>query len=301
MGLCGEGHVVERDSRFKVFALKNRQPGRIRSRFRTLQCIVSADVLIIDEISMLSAKLFEQLGAICSIKDPSRLFGGIQIIVSGDFFQLAPVPNKEYKDEGAMCFTSPLFEKVLPHKVVLTEVVRQDNECFIKAIHEVSKGTVSPETISFIKKLERPFPVGPDSSVVLFANNDLVNIYNRREILKCPGQIREFVSEDSGDIRVLIKSNAPPRLWLKEGCPVILIRNLSKTLVNGLQGKVVDFEEGCPVVHFPSISCTTKLEKVSFTVFNPDKNMTIATRVQVPLKLAYAITIHKAQGMTLDR
>jgi ATP-dependent DNA helicase PIF1 len=183
--------------------------------------------------------------------------------VSGDFLQLAPVPNRNYNDEGAMCFTCPLFEKVLPHKVVLNRVVRQDNERFINVIHEVSKGIVSPESISYIKTLDRPLPIG--NEVMLFSNNDLVNVYNRRQILNGPGVIREFVSEDSGDVRMLIKSTAPPRLWLKEGCPVILIRNLNNKLVNGLRGKVVDFEDTSPIVHFPSINCTTKVEKVSFS------------------------------------
>ncbi|XP_053395637.1 uncharacterized protein LOC128555878 [Mercenaria mercenaria] len=91
----------------------------------TLERIRQTEVLIIDEISMLSRSMFEQVAEICSIKNPDFLFGGMQVIVAGNFYQLPPVPNRLYSDNGEMCFESRTFQKVLQHKVTLEEIVRQ--------------------------------------------------------------------------------------------------------------------------------------------------------------------------------
>ncbi|KAL3881826.1 hypothetical protein ACJMK2_028218 [Sinanodonta woodiana] len=121
------------------------------------QNILKADSLIIDEISMLSLKHFEQIEYVCkTIKHKDLYFGGIQVIASGDFFQLPPVPDPLTTDSGEYCFKSNIFAMVFGHKIVLDEVIRQDELDFIKAINDVSKGDIPEDTKNLILRLQRP-------------------------------------------------------------------------------------------------------------------------------------------------
>lgn len=231
----------------------------------TRQRIKSTDVLIIDEASMMSKKIFETLIEVCSIRKPASLCSSMQLILSGDFLQLPPVANSLYNDEGRYCFESSLFSKIIPHRVILTDVIRQSDSHLIKAIHEISNGNVSQETNNFILSLDRNLSHELDEGVKLFSTNDLVNNYNRQAILKFRGDLFEFQSEDTGQYKYLESIVAPKILWAKIGCPVILLRNLSDKLVNGLKGYVVDITPEGPVVQFPTIGITTQLNHVSFS------------------------------------
>ncbi|KAL3891280.1 hypothetical protein ACJMK2_003544 [Sinanodonta woodiana] len=123
------------------------------------QNILKADSLIIDEISMLSLIHFEQIEYVCrTIKHKDLYFGGIQVIASGEFFQLPPVPNPLTSDSGEYCFKSNIFAMVFGHKIVLDEVIRQDELDFIKAINGVSKGEIPEDTKNLILRLQRPLP-----------------------------------------------------------------------------------------------------------------------------------------------
>ncbi|XP_060582058.1 uncharacterized protein LOC132738566, partial [Ruditapes philippinarum] len=197
------------------------------------------------------------------------------------------------------CFESDVFNQAFPHVTILTEVVRQNERDMIKAIREISIGVVSDETIKLLKELQRPLQ---DETIKLFSTNDLVDDYNRDRILDFPGQIHEKISIDTGDKKYLKEQTAPRNLWLKIGIPVMLIKNLSDQLVNGLRGTVYDIQEdGKVLVEFPNMKEATYIEKVRFEVFDPRKNAVVAVREQYPLKPAYALTIHKSQGMTLER
>ena len=235
----------------------------VSNNAETLSKIKNTDILIIDEVSMLSLKLFEQLHEICSLRDPAQPWGGIQIIVSGDFKQLPPTPNRDYNDNGEFCFKSQLFEKL--HHVTLHQVIRQTDIQLISTIRAVSDGEhITEDVIEYMRQLRRPLS-GDDATVKLFAKNDLVNSYNRQQILKHPGRVHEYRSIDSGDKKKLHTTRAQEILWLKDKAPVILIRNLTNTLVNGLQGEIVHCEEDGPLVHFPSINQTVKVQRTSFS------------------------------------
>jgi len=130
--------------------------------------------------------------------------------------------------------TSRIFDKVFPHKIVLKTIIRQSEIPLIKAIDECAMGNVSPESIAFINNLNRMLPPDTEKTTVLFSTNEQVDDFNRRSIIEHPWQIYEFNSVDPGEN--LHRINVPKVLWLKNGAPVILMRNLTDKLVNRMQG-----------------------------------------------------------------
>ena len=228
--------------------------------------IRNTDVLIIDECSMISERTFDSIKSVCELKHPTKIFGGIQIILSGDFFQLPPVPNKRYNDDGRYCFQSKYFQNVFPHKVTLTENVRQNEHLFVKVLSEMYQGNISESGAMFMNSVKRALPTDCDTdSIKLFSTNLLVDEYNRRCLLKCRGDMYEFKATDSGDTTELKNLTAPSTLWLKFRCPVILLRNLSNTLVNGLRGILIDATDTLLTLNFPTLNKTISIHKEAFT------------------------------------
>ncbi|CAG2229021.1 PIF1 [Mytilus edulis] len=254
-----------------------------------------------DEISMLSAKMFNQIEFICrKIRDSDLYFGGIQIIGSGDFFQLPPVPDLLNQDPGEFCFKSDVFKNVFRHKIVLDKVMRQDEPDFVKAIHDISRGELPTDTHNLLKRLQRPLPPGNDP-IRLFARNFDREVYNASRLLDLEGDLKSFHSLDEGDPTKLRKMSVGQSLHLKINCPVMLVKNLSKNLVNGLQGTVqeINTDNNTVTVNFNGL--ITDIKREMFTVYSSIENKVVASRLQIPLVLSYGATIHKAQGLTLDR
>lgn len=269
--------------------------------------ILTTDCLIIDEISMLSKRLFEQLEYICrKTRKSEKIFGGIQVLGVGDFFQLAPVPDILKDDPGEYCFVSDIFKTYFIHKFVLTDVMRQNQPDFIKAVNDVSRGNLPDDTLNLIKRLSRPLPPG-EEPIHLCARNFDCFIFNACKLMEIEGDDHVFHSVDEGDTNKLERMPVPKTLHLKIGCSILLLKNLSDKLVNGLRGTVVKIDKTNKTVgvnfqnkNFES-TLYTELRKETFTVFSTTDNKVVATRRQLPLCLAFAITIHKSQGLTLSR
>ncbi|XP_021368512.1 ATP-dependent DNA helicase pfh1-like [Mizuhopecten yessoensis] len=132
--------------------------------------------LIIDEISMLSAKIFNMVESVCRlVKKNNQAFGGIQVLVSGDFKQLPPVPNYRLGDEGKYCFESEIFQQTFHHHINLPKVMRQHEEDLIKAVNELCNGSPSAETLQLMKSLDRPLDPGDDhTEIVSFLEQTLM-------------------------------------------------------------------------------------------------------------------------------
>ncbi|WAR10132.1 PIF1-like protein [Mya arenaria] len=247
----------------------------------------NVDILIIDEISMLSKCMFDKLEAVMRhVRGSSQVFGGAQLVVVGDFLQLPPVRNSRYNDPGEFSFQSEVFPL---HRIFLSQVMRQKDEQLIKVVHNLAIGQVDQETTAYVKHLSRPLTLAGRETTRLFSVNILADIYNRDCLMRVNGDVYQFEAIDEGEERHL------------NTLTVMLLRNLSDQLVNGLCGTVVDVREGEVDVHFLTLGKTTTLTRMNFAVFDPASNRNLAVRNQVPLKLCYAITVHKAQGMTLDR
>lgn len=218
------------------------------------------------------------------------------MIVAGDFLQIPPVPNELYSDSGLHAFNSSIWQKCLPHKVCFTEIFRQSEVALVKAVNELEAGYPSDETNALISKLSRPIPIS-DETVFLFGTNFEVNCHNSQQFVGQPGDSHAYTAQDKGDVKLLDKLNVPKILCLKVGCPVILLRNLSPSLVNGSLGTVLKIHKDGPEVQFSREVVT--LHKETFTQFDAKRRCVLAQRDQIPLNLAYSLTTHKSQGMSL--
>lgn len=267
--------------------------------------IRKAAVLAVDEVSMLDADLFCRLDAAFRIvRGKQAPFGGIQMVFFGDFLQLPPVAGR--KGEAHFAFQSPAWEasKIAVHQ--LTTVVRQRDAIFVEALSRVRMGVVD----AFVRQIlaARIGATDPNPKiepVVLECRNVDVDSFNQSRLDALPGTEFSIPSLDSGESRFassLDKSClAPSDLRLKIGAQVMLLKNLDVEggLVNGSIGLVQSIGESSVRVDFGDAGiCEVQRGRWSFC--DGDGNV-LATREQMPLRLAYAITIHKSQGCTLSK
>ena len=224
---------------------------------------------------------------VCRItRNSTKYFGGLQIVCAGDFYQLPPIANDLYQDPGTAAFVSPVWQHSIPHKVILSEVLRQ-NDKTLTAINKIEQGYPST-TNELVYSLSRPLSSSM-KHIALYANNIDVDWHNISEISKLPGPISTYISNDK-----LNKMTVQKTLSLKVNSSVILIKNISSHLVNGLQGTVTKLEINGPTVFFNNKNITVKLHKYLFTIHDSKLNIDTASRIQYPIKLAFAFTIHKA-------
>ena len=251
---------------------------------------------------MISTKILDQLEFVCRhIRNSKSYLGVIQVILVGDFYQLPPVSNELLGDPGNHCFRLPWFDDCFTHKLQLHIIHRQSDLNLIQCINEMERGDASDESVAFLLSLNRPLQ-NERSSMQLFSRNLYVDLFNHNKLQNLPGELKVYTSTDEGSHHYLAKFLTPKNLGLKLGCPVMLVKNLSDMLVNGLRGNVTKLNPDSVDVTFTldSKTVTANIKPAIFTTFDPVEKIIIAKRVQFPLKLAYAITIHKAQGMTLS-
>eukprot|EP00941_MAST-03F_sp_MAST-3F-sp1_P000016 g16.t1 len=301
---------------------------KVRSNRRSNRRWNSCDCLIIDEVSMISASLFDKLEFIArKVRGSNRPFGGIQVILCGDFFQLPPVSNSTY------CFQSKAWNSVVQESVILQQVFRQKDDDFITMLNEIRVGTVSHKTASILDEKVKQSKLNTSKSSTekekavvqptrLYPRNRQVDLINCQQLQQLKTKPYEFNARDSGKASgktQLDKSClAPTRLVLKEKAQVVLLCNLDTKagLVNGARGVVVGFkrkmvedndsytEESvlCPRVKFERHGNQSSLVRL----IEPHEwkveagGTVLARRVQIPLKLAWSLSIHKSQGMTID-
>ena len=165
---------------------------------------------------MFSKRSLDNLNAVCSLRNPTLYFGGIQLVLVGDLVQLLPVPCSRYNEDGAFCFESDIYRKAFPHRIHLEQMHRQTEPQLIKAIEEVSTGFVTTDTCDYIHKFSLPLQdIDNSTPVKLFSTNNQVDDYNHDHILNFPGQLHEFLSNDTGDKKYLKEVMACRKLWLK--------------------------------------------------------------------------------------
>ncbi|XP_029309525.1 ATP-dependent DNA helicase PIF1 [Cottoperca gobio] len=270
-----------------------------------LQHWTSCRHLIIDELSMVEAQFFDKLESVArSVRRSTVPFGGIQLIVCGDFLQLPPVSKG--KEKASFCFQARSWRKVIHVNMELMEVRRQTDQSFISLLQKVRVGRVTEDVTA--KLMESAYHHIEKDGILatrLCTHKDDVELTNENKLQQLPGSVRAFEALDSDPVLVkTIDAHSPVSrlIQLKVGAQVMLTKNLdvARGLVNGARGVVVAFESGkhgLPRVRF--LCGVTEVLKFERWVFKSGGGIHLS-RQQLPLKLAWAISIHKSQGMTLD-
>ena len=276
------------------------------------QRIIKAKILIIDEVSMLHADTLSMVDAVCrEIKQKSAPFGGMQVVLVGDFFQLPPITA--YSQEPAQlgfskkekfAYESGAWTKLNPVTCYITEQYRQDDPEFLSLLSGLRKNVLEPKHLAHIKARQE-FDDAPKNITKLFSHNADVDRVNSDELKKISSRLEIFDMTSFGKANLVesLKKGclSPEKLELKIGASVMFTKNNShKGFVNGTTGTVRGFdkENNCPIVEIHS----GKKIWVEPMDWNMEDNGRILAKVtQVPLRLAWAITVHKSQGMSLDR
>ncbi len=263
-------------------------------------------VLIIDEVSMLHAKTLDMTDQVCrAFKRVDKPFGGLQVILSGDFFQLPPISRSVQIDGDARNFViySEAWKNMKPAVCYLSEQHRQDDQDFMDILNAIRDADLSDLHIENITKRIGAELKGDLIPTKLYTHNADVDTINQRELDILNGQEKAYEMIGTGrDVIVegLKKSClAPTTLRLKEGAEVMFVKNnFEKGYVNGTRGKVQSFlGDSTPVVKLHS----GKTIQVPFETWAIEEEGKVkASIIQYPLRLAWAITIHKSQGMSLD-
>jgi ATP-dependent DNA helicase PIF1 len=290
---------------------------KIKKSFKAKKNWLSMDVLIIDEISMMTPDLLDKLDEIGRgmRKPTSRLpFGGLQIILVGDMCQLPPVNTKE----TSFVFEANIWKEVIRDIVTLKTVHRQTDPVFLKILKEAREGKLSQESIAILetrrnnswKKLE----IKP---TLLFTRRADVDEINLSQLKKCQGPDITFKAKTVySPTAFSIHATEQEKVWavekmdkngayvadltLRVGAQVMLLTNMDVEhgLVNGSRGVIERFCDG------PEPLPMVKFKNGEVIIIQPaswaSEDLEGFNREQIPLRLAYAVTIHKAQGATLD-
>ncbi|TPX59716.1 hypothetical protein PhCBS80983_g02276 [Powellomyces hirtus] len=284
-----------------AITLARRVMGNKRSLMRWRKC----KVLIVDEISMVEGDFFDKLNEMGQILRNIKLpFGGIQLVICGDFMQLPPVARN-----SKFAFEAQTWSKCVKRTIQLTHVFRQKDQAFIDLLNEMRVGIVSPESEQLLTSLSRDLHYSDGiEPTQLYAIRTQVETANGQRLRNLKGESRTFNAVDQckndSDRNKLKDMMAPLVLELKIGAQVMLIKNIDANLVNGSLGIVQGFEQnsGNPIVEF-TVENKPKLMEISsesWSVEMPGVGV-VASRTQIPLLLAYSMSIHKSQGQTLER
>ena len=265
--------------------------------------ISKTDVLIIDEISMLHDFRLDMIDKVLrTVRENDQPFGGIQLVMSGDFFQLPPV-NRPNEQGGGFVVYSDAWQELQPAVLYLERQYRQNDEQLLEILTALRTGDVRRRHVEALLARTKIEPPDGDTTELHTVNVDVDDI-NIQKLAELPGEERSYQQTTTGSkiyVENLQRSVlAPENLVIKLGALVMAVKNSPQKLyANGSIGAVVDFEPltEYPVVEFRDGRRVTMVPDVWELRDGERKRASIS---QVPLRLAWAITVHKSQGMTLD-
>ncbi len=293
---------------------------RISQNRNVVRRIENARILIIDEVSMLSARTLSMVEAVCrEIRRNQQAFGELQVVLVGDFFQLPPVSRREDDAHSTLtensaqeefAFRSRAWESLNPLICYLSEQHRQEDGVFLEFLSAFRRATIEESHKQLLRTRYSPKP--KEGITQLYSRNTNVDAINGAELSKLSGAVKTFAMDSNGPEKLVTALKrgclSPETLSLKIGARVMFTRNdvTNHRYVNGTLGVVTGFadvassphaETGHPIV-------TTNTGKVVYA--EPDEwriedgGRVLARITQIPLRLAWAMTVHKSQGMSLD-
>jgi len=265
-------------------------------RFTAYYDILELEMLLIDECSMLNDELFDKVSRVLQIlRRNKKPFGGIQVVLVGDLYQLPPV-------EGKYCFQAKSWPDCKFEICELTQNMRQkDDEPFIEMLKKLRVGQCSRETLAVLKSLkDTQFPEGIEPTKLYCKNIDVDKI-NSEALRKLDSQLFTFPALYTGSHEPSVKyaraANIPEQVTVCIGAQVMLTYNieLARGLVNGTRGIVIALDQKTVTVRL----LDQREEIIPYVEIEQDDDPDVSVAF-MPIRLAWAVTIHKSQGMTLD-
>lgn len=274
----------------------------LSNKFHVRKRIVNTKVLIIDEVSMLHGLRLDSIDKICrSIREKNIPFGGMQVVLCGDFFQLPPV--SEVRENFDYVYKSAVWKQMNPRILYLESQYRQTDPAFNEVLSAIRESRVDQHIIDILSQTKKQEISGNFKPTKLYTHNIDVDSINKNELDKISQDSHEYVMISLGK-EGLVQSLkrgclAPERLLLKRGAQVMFVRNnFQAGYTNGTVGKVVGFDrEDYPIVETYE-GKKIHVEQAHWNIL--EENKIVAELIQFPLRLAWAITVHKSQGMTLS-
>jgi GTPase SAR1 family protein len=279
------------------------------------------DLLVIDEVSMVRADMLDAVDAILRHvrRQPLMPFGGVQMLYIGDLFQLPPVVRNEEWESLKEYYDSPFFfnaqavKYAPPVYIELKKIYRQNDSIFIQILNNIRNNICTKEDLQKLHEHYKPefAPAKEENFIVLTSHNEKADLINRRELQKLQGKAYSYKAEISGEFYDR-SFPAEEVLNLKVGAQIMFIKNDKgefRRFFNGKIGVVKNIFEDKIYISFPNETDTLVLEKETWQniKYNYNKNSDkieeeeLGTFRQYPIRLAWAITIHKSQGLTFDK
>lgn len=279
------------------------------------------DMIIIDEVSMVRADLMDAVDMILRMYRRNNLpFGGVQMIFIGDAFQIPPVVESKDSSllhrfyESEHFFDSRVLRANPPLYLEFKKVYRQKDRTFIDLLNRVRVSDMRKEDYQLLNSRFKPgfLPDENDSYIMLATTNRRVSEYNNYRLSELPGEERVYVASSDGDFSYR-DSPADVELCLKQGAQVMFVKNnKDKGYFNGKLGKVVDMEDSFISVEVDTEEGDKRVISVAREVWKSVKytwndvegcveEETIGSFEQFPLRLAWAVTVHKSQGLTFEK
>jgi hypothetical protein len=276
------------------------------------QFLCNLNLIIIDEISMVSSNLLDALDDFLRMnRGIFKPFGGVHILLVGDLFQLPPIVDNKYdfkKYKSELFFDSMVIQSLIQKKeldvIKFDNVMRQKDEIFIKVLNNIRIGKNIENTINVLNKVTNKSKNIPQDYIQITPYNDISDITNKRKLDEINLPIKTYFGKVSGKFNTN-NCIVPQTLSLKVGAQVMICKNNKKLgLVNGQIGKVLALNDESVKVDFGN----GKIENITselweeFSLPNKDgKTKVSGSFVQIPLKLAWSITIHKSQSATIEK
>jgi GTPase SAR1 family protein len=302
--------------------LRFRQDGQAQREDR-LQRYKNLEALLIDEVSMLRADLFDAMDAVLREHGPrpGEPFGGVQIGLFGDLLQLPPIVKDEERpafngqwNEGwpsawfvdALCFRTGNFQRVTLMKIFRQSQDGHIGAQFVMCLQRLRENRLQTSDLEMLNRQKRDHC--PDGAMALVTTNDRANAINKRHFDDLPGPSKSYIASYTDWPQDWDRNDTPVAdpVSVKKGARVLISANLSQTIVNGSLGSVVRFSDDEVIVDVDGVETPVRPYTWEFPVWKWDRQQEamvesgIARFTQMPLKLAWAMTIHKAQGQTVD-